>query len=380
MALSPKPMNSPSREAPMHAPHAGEDPDEREFEAFAQTQDPLDIAAATWVSRKHQGLDAQGEAELQAWLDADPRHVDAFEDMAGTLGDLQQLPENDVASLKTWRPAPPMRPVQQLAKPRGLSRGSSWLPRLATAVIAVTLIGGGFMGWSYWRGQPTFEQAYATARGQQLTIRLPDAETGSGSTIELDTATRADARLYRDRREVHLTAGQAMLSVAPDAGRPFQVIAGQLRITVTGTRFSVRHTASGLEAGQTVVSVEEGHVRVQQLASQANGDDPVLLMAGQKVVADRAGRIGPVQQVPPLSIATWRGGRISFDQTPLAQALAEFERYGHTGLVVRDPEVASLPIGGSYNVKQFQRFVEGLPYVLPVRLVPHGDLTEIVAR
>lgn len=381
MALSSKPMNSPSREARMHVAPAGEDPDEREFEAFAQEQDPLDIAAATWVSRRHQGLNAQGEAELQAWLDADPRHADAFEDMAGTLGDLQQLPENDVASLKTWLPeTPAIPPVRLPATPRGLSHGSSWLPRLATAVIAVALIGGGLMGWGHWRGLPTFEQAYATTRGQQLTIRLPDAKTGSASTIELDTATRADARLYRDRREVHLTAGQAMLSVAPDAGRPFQVIAGQLRITVTGTRFSVRHTASGLEAGQTVVSVEEGHVRVEQLADQTKAKDPVVLKAGQKVVADHAGRLGPVQQVPPLSIATWRGGRLSFDQTPLAQAVAEFERYGHTGLVVRDPDVASLPIGGSYNVRQFQRFVEGLPYVLPVRLIPLGDLTEVVAR
>lgn len=74
--------------------------DEREFEAFAQAQDPLDIEAATWVARRRNGLGAQGEAELQAWLVADPRHVAAFEDMDDTFGGVRQLPDDDVASLK----------------------------------------------------------------------------------------------------------------------------------------------------------------------------------------------------------------------------------------------------------------------------------------
>jgi transmembrane sensor len=64
----------------------------------------------------------------------------------------------------------------------------------------------------------------------------------------------------------------------------------------------------------------------------------------------------------------------------LAQALAEFERYGPTGIVVRDPAVASLPVGGSYGVLQVQRFADSLPQTLPVRLVRRGDVLEVVAR
>jgi transmembrane sensor len=250
---------------------------------------------------------------------------------------------------------------------------------LAIATFAFTLIGGGLLGWNHWRQLPTFEQAYATARGQRLTINLPDAGQRKGTIVQLDTSSHADARLYRDRREVLLKDGQAMLTVASDASKPFQVRAGALRITVVGTRFSVRHTASGLDAGQTVVSVEEGHVRVER-ASQASGNDLVNLTAGQQVVADAMGRIGPVQRIPVTAIALWRSGRISFEQTPLAQAVAEFERYGHTGLLVRDPAVAALPIGGSYNLQQFQQFVETLPQVLPVKLVPQGNVMEVVAR
>ena len=106
----------------------------------------------------------------------------------------------------------------------------------------------------------------------------------------------------------------------------------------------------------------------------------IELTAGQMVIADDTGHLGAVSVAPSGRIAPWRDGRISFDQTPLAQAIAEFERYGRTGLVVRDPAVAALPVGGSYSLRQWQRFAETLPQVLPVRLVRRGEVTEVVAR
>lgn len=396
------------------------DVDQREFEAFAQAQDPLDIEAATWVARKRNGLDADGEAELQAWLDADPRHAEAFADMDITFGDVQQLPDDDVALLKTGLPdrqriaaTPPSMAAEpsprpwQTPTPKPPSPGRrqwrqalrAWIPQAAAAAVAFTMAGAGWMGWDHWRQQPVFEQAYATARGQQLMASLPDAErSAKGSTLQLDTATRAEVRLYRDRREVRLQDGQAMFAIHPDAERPFHVYAGALRITVVGTRFSVRHTGTGLDAGQTVVAVEEGRVRVEKrrpgadntdgsetaqylaASTDAPTDHPVELTAGQTVLADARGHIGPVATLAANAIAPWRDGRLSFDQIPLAQAIAEFERYGRTGLVVRDPVVAALPVGGSYSLKQWQRFAETLPQVLPVRLVRRGEVTEVVAQ
>jgi transmembrane sensor len=404
----------------------GPSADEREFDAFAQSQDPLDIAAATWVTRKRSGLNAEAEAELQAWLDADPRHAQAFEDMDATFGEVQQLPDDDVAQLRAGLPdreaanhtAPPRVASAPTQAPRpkrpdaGFGSALSGLngllgllrplvPQAAAAAIAFAMVGGGWMGWSHWQQQPVFEQAYATARGQQLKATLPDADeqpAAQGSTLQLDTSTQTQVRLYRDRRVVHLQSGQAMFAVHSDPQRPFHVYAGSLRITVVGTRFSVQHTGTGLDAGQTVVAVEEGRVRVERRRSGTSGSDdfqatqdvasstdmssdqPVELTAGQTVVADAQGHIGPVAALAANGVAPWRDGRLSFDQTPLAQAIAEFDRYGRTGLVVRDPAVAALPVGGSYSLQQWQRFAETLPQVLPVRLVRRGEVTEVVAR
>lgn len=405
---------------------AGPGADLGEFEAFARDQDPLDVAAATWVTRRRSGLNAEGQAELQAWLDADPRHAEAFDDMEATFGEVQQLPDDEVSQLRVGLPehdaaipaAPPhpASPTSSTPVPRRSGIGGRSVlagmngllgllrplaPQAVAAAMAFAMVGGGWMGWSHWQRQPVFEQAYATARGQQLKATLPDAAEQAnvpGSTLQLDTATQTQVRLYRDRREVHLQGGQAMFAVHSDPQRPFHVYAGALRITVVGTRFAVRHTGTGLDAGQTVVAVEEGRVRVERRqpgkhrpggaeavpdltpSADTASNHAVELSAGQTVVADAQGHIGPVIAQATNAIATWRDGRISFEQTPLARAIAEFERYGHTGLVVRDPAVAALPVGGSYSLKQWQRFAETLPLVLPVRLLRRGEVTEVVAQ
>lgn len=400
------------------APPHGLDADEREFAAFAEAQDRLDLEAVTWAVRQRDGLDAQGQAELRAWLSADARHAGALAEMSTTLGHVRQSP-GVAAALRTAGAraeagsAPEgLRPGSERDEPsikrvgtcgherRACAESHRWwqrlgplLPQATAAAIAFALVGGGWLGWerwTHWQQSPRFEQAYATQRGQQLAVTLPDAGT-RGSTLHLDTATQVDVRLYRDRREVRLDEGQALFAVHADAQRPFHVQAGALRITVLGTRFSVRHTRTGLDAGRTVVSVEEGRVHVTRIGpTETDRELPegrgaglgtaVELTAGQRVTADEGGALGPVAEVTPAAIAPWRDGRISFEQMPLAQAIAEFERYGCTGLVVRDPAVAALPVGGSYSLRQFRRFHEVLPQVLPVRLLPHGEWTEVVAR
>ncbi|RYX92003.1 MAG: DUF4880 domain-containing protein [Comamonadaceae bacterium] len=363
----------------------------------------MDAEAATWALRRREGLTAAQRAELQAWLDADARHAGALDGMAATFGHLRQVSAEDLLSLKMGiaadqkhsarKDAPDVAPPARTADFSAARR--PWLPSLdalfpqaAVAVLAVMVVGGGWLGWDSWRRQPVFKQAYSTERGRQVVATLPDAPS-SGTQVQLDTATRLDARLFRDRREVDLKDGQAMFTVHGDKNRPFHVQAGPLKITVVGTRFSVRHTATGLDAGQTVVSVEEGLVRVtaaghagenRDAAGTGAAETPIELTAGQMLVGDADGRLGPVTRLSPTAVAAWRNGRISFDHTPLAQALAEFERYGSTGLVVNDPAVASLRVGGSYSLQQMHRFAETLPQVLPVQLVQRGDVTEIVMK
>lgn len=371
--------------------------DEQDFDDFASQQDPLDIEAANWVVRHRRGLSPAEHHDWQRWLAQDPRHGDAFNDMQDTFGQVQQLPQNDIAQLRSSLPprsqpatAQPVASPSQVGRvpPQTASRSPWWLPTMpqfGMAALVLAVAGGG--AWHWWQ-QPLFVQHYATARGQQMQLQLPDA-AGNGSRLQLDTRTSLTVKLYRNRREVQLQEGQVQFAVAADKQRPFTVDAGRTRVTVVGTRFTVRHTGSGLHAGQTLVAVEEGKVRVSQLGpdaqpvTEARHSSPPLLTAGQYLLANAQGLPGTIENLgkaAAANLAPWRTGRLSFDQTPLAVAIAEFERYGATGLTVRDPAVAALPVGGSYSAGQWQHFANSLPQVLPVRLLQRGEVTEVVAR
>lgn len=332
---------------------------------------PHEEEAARWVARRRDGLDADGRRALQAWLDADARHAQALAELEATAARLARLPAAEVRRLRAGLPSAP-RPAAARAAPR--------LQRVAGAVLALAALGVGWTAWDRWSMQPRFEQHYTTLRGEQLAVTLPDA-AADGSRVRLDTATRLDVRLFRDRRELRLHEGRASFAVHADARRPFHVLAGTLDVVVTGTRFSVRHTREGLDAGLTVVEVEEGRVRV---APRAGGADPpaavVELHAGQMLSSGSDGAPGPARPLRSADAAAWREGRIAFDGVPLAQALAEFERYGPTGVVVRDPAVGALPVGGSWRVGDARLFAQTLTELLPVRLEPRDGVLELVSR
>lgn len=361
------------------APPFDEAAEARALQAFFGEQDAVELQAAQWHTRQEQGLGAGEQAELAQWLQASAEHAEAFARMDTGVARLRALPADAVAQ---WRasqaasqPAAAASPQPSPAQPRP-AWPRPWLQALlpgprGLAFCAVLLMALG-LGWHQWM-QPVYSAHYVVERGQRQSLQLPD-----GSTLELDADTDAQVRLYRHRREVQLAHGQAMFSVAPDASKPFEVQAGPARVTVVGTRFAVRYRQDGIDAGQVRVEVQEGRVRVAAVQTPASA---VLLTAGQTTQVAADGLLAPVGSVPPDSVGLWRKGLLRFDHTPLAQALQEMERYGPTGLVVRDPAVAALPIGGSYATAKPAEFAHMLTLVLPVRLVPGaGGRAEIVAR
>lgn len=350
----------------------------------APSSSDLDTEALAWFARLDRERGAEQNAEFQAWLAGHPSRQAAFARWQADWQRLDQLPAAGVAQLRRQLAA---EQAQADRKPTPAPTGRrAWLqgwsalvPQAAVAAVVVLMAGGGsYLAWDHWQQQPVFVQNFSTERGQQLDVQLPD-----GSRLRLDTATRLEVALYRQRREVRLPEGQAVFQVQGDATRPFDVLAGAVKVTVVGTRFSMRHTASVPGDNGVRVAVEEGRVRVAAAGGAVNppgqtGAATVVLTAGQQVSADAAGRMAPVGPVATAGVAPWRDGRITFDDVPLAQALAEFERYGQTGLVVRDAAVGALRMTGTFDPRRLDNFRQALPKVLPVRLQGEAPHTEIV--
>src|SRR5262249_51649378 len=141
-------------------------------------------------------------------------------------------------------------------------------------------------------------------RGKLAVHALPD-----GSSITLDADSEMTVFYTANARRVQLLRGAAFFSVSKDAGKPFSVLAGEVTVVVTGTRFGVERHPGGVS-----VQVESGSVRVQ-----SGSGSMVDLVAGDEVWIDTSGT--PLRRrTPPDQFASWRNGELVFSETPLAEA------------------------------------------------------------
>lgn len=346
------------------------------------TQRLRDEALDWWVRRQDAGWSAQDEVAFLAWWHRDAAHAQMYARCAQQSARLDAMPADLLAGMRQRLVA------DQAAQASGKGRSQAadrtrrrLLLWPAVSALTTAAMGGvGYMAWEHLQAQPLSVQVFHTERGQQQSVTL-----GDGSKLRMDTATALEVRYYRQRREVHLREGQLMLEVQPD-GRPFHVLAGATRVTVVGTRFSVRYTPHLAGNADVQVAVEEGRVRVAPLqdAERDSGHYDLqagsLLTAGQEVATDASGMAGSIQPVAEPGIALWRQQRVSFLDVPLSQALAELERYRATGLVVRDPEVAALRLSGTFDPMATAALHRALPRALPVQLQTRNQVSEVALR
>lgn len=312
----------------------------------------IEERAAQWLARQdgdawHAGL----QRELDDWLAADLRHRVAWlrlraawqraDALAGQAG---QLAAPVPASAREPAQTAAEAPAQAARRP--LARFSSWrmAAGLALACGLAALLAPDLGGWQQ-------GERHATRIGENRTIALAD-----GSRLTLNTATRLRTASGAERR-VWLDSGEAYFDIVHDPARPFVVDAGNSRVTVLGTRFTVRR-----DGASTRVLVEQGRVRVSEQGGRGGAGEAVELVRNQEATST-GGHIalGERSQAQLEQRLAWREGRIVFDQTTLGEAADEFNRYNKRKLVVSDPEVAALRIGGSFapsNVDGFVRLLE----------------------
>lgn len=300
----------------------------------------IEERAAHWLARRQepQWSDAN-QAELDAWLHESTLHEVAFLRL--------EYGWSKVDRLTVLRRPPAPRQQIEAARPvathRGARRPLAWLAAAAVLVLSVALL--------YIYGELFTRDLYATAIGGHEVVPLPD-----GSRIELNTDTRVRTSFSAETRSVWLERGEAYFDVARDPSRPFVVYAGNRRVTVLGTKFSVRLDP---DANRVQLAVAEGRVQLEELRVSEPAP-PMIAIGGEKVVADRTSmRVASRSAKTVETDLSWRQGLLTFDQTTLAAAAEEFNRYNRKQLVV-EPAAAEIRIGGSFeaaNVDGFARLL-----------------------
>jgi transmembrane sensor len=178
--------------------------------------------------------------------------------------------------------------------------------------------------------------------------------------------------------------------VAKNSAWPFYVEAGGIAVRAVGTAFNVRLRTAGVE-----VLVTEGKVRVGdpvRAASPAKPEFPdaapdlPLLNAGERMLIPVAGSpaepVTPVAPVvmPAAEIArtlAWQDQRIEVVAVPLAELVAEFNRYNGQELVVEDAALAARRFGGSFRVDAPETFARLLETRFGLRVERRGEVIVI---
>lgn len=296
----------------------------------------IDEQAAAWLAERDRAEDAwpaERQAALAVWLNQSTAHRVAFLRLESAWRRADRL-----QVLRSAAPAP--REAPRWARPT-VTRRAAGAAALMTVLLAVPAA-------LHWRDTAPV-QRYATALGQRQSMSLKD-----GSTLTLNTDSSLRTAIGTGTREVWLDKGEAFFEVAKDARHPFVVHAGRQRITVLGTRFAVRRVGPAGDAANEKVSVtvEEGRVQVEA----AGGSSTVLARDETALVRDDDILISRQTAAKTGARLSWLKGKLVFDQTSLADAAAEFNRYGPRRLVIADAAAARIQIGGVFEVENAEAF------------------------
>jgi transmembrane sensor len=164
------------------------------------------------------------------------------------------------------------------------------------------------------------EKEFETAIGEQRTVELADT-----SVITLNAASRIEVRLQNTERDVDLRQGEAIFTVAHDPARPFKVHTRAGTVLAVGTEFNVYERPNG----DTRVSVLDGRVQLSAHSTD-NGALPEELAAGQEADIRLDGTIHRNEKAVVANTVAWRQRRLVFDNTGLADMVAEFNRYNRS--------------------------------------------------
>jgi transmembrane sensor len=303
--------------------------------------------AAEWLVELAEPRTEARRREFMNWLKKSPQHIEEFLDNATLqleIAEQSSVVQDIVAQLKSQddrctvplfrEPVVPGRlPVTQR---RRRTRYVAWASAAALAVIAIVLV-----------QLPILEPppiSHRTEVGEQRSIVLDD-----GSIVTLNTLSEATVQFSRPTRQVTLVAGEAMFDVVSNPDRPFVVETGAMSLSVLGTKFSVYR-----KKNSTRLAVVEGAVSaVSRYAPASN----VVVRMGEGAVATLQGISLTDPQFDVEKAIAWTERRLIFDGAPLAEVVAEFNRYNRLPLVVEDGALANRAITTVFNAHDVSALV-----------------------
>ena len=335
------------------------------------------------------GARASIEHEARKWLiriDSEEPLTDAEKHAWTEWLDRSPLHREEFARLtRFWNEANILaRPTRDGIGPRGSVRRRTLrvnqLPRIlmaASAVLASTILG----WWGLRQAGGAVTQTYETQVGHQKTVLLSD-----GSSIQLNTDTRIEVVYSRNSRKIRLARGEAHFAAEPDPNRVFEVHVADSVVRAIGTAFDVYVedqkieviVTSGLVAVLNEMSTPETTARAAGRRGPENLNNSAPLGAGEVADFHSGSGLMKVRQLTEPELRrrlAWREGYLEFSGESLSEVVAVFNRYSTVKLEIGDPKLASVSIGGQFQIGNLDATVELLSKTFAFRARRIDDTT-----
>ena len=300
------------------------------------------LQAAQWLARQRSNLRTEGDARaFQAWLAEDPSHGEAFEALTAVWDVAGAYPRD----MRVARP-----PVKAASSRRAVMAGL-----VATPVVA----GAAYLTLS----RPAEARTYVTKVGEQRAIDLPD-----NSRALLDTNSRIDVLFDHDTRVVALRYGRVNFTVVSEMARPFVVKAAEGRIFANASNFDVR--CDGQSACVVLFSGQ---------ASVDFNNEVRRLTPGERMTLTGTA-VATIDRPRTTAAGAWHSGRTIFEDTRLAEAVAEMNRYSAIGLAVQGHDLGEKRISGIYRNGDSVAFANTVAALLGAKLQERPGHVVLVAN
>lgn len=264
--------------------------------------------AAGWLA----ALDA-GSVTPQAfeqWRAADPRHAVAFAQVAHAFEQVERLRAVEDRSVE---PAPPPAVNRRHMLRAGILAGGA---SVAGAFLAV---------------QATAREHAETAVGERRAMILDD-----GTRVELNTGTRISWRTDKNSSQIWLERGEIGLAIPATHSPKLKLEAGGQRFTLAAGRFNVRQEPESADFLVLEGAAESG--KGDHLASGA-----MARVIGQSIA------VRPADPVTLDRARSWKDGQLVFEGESLDFVVAEFNRYLDRKIVIADPVLSRIRLGGRFT-------------------------------
>lgn len=306
----------------------------------------LNSQAISWVVKLDgQRLSAEEFSLFRDWHDRSDAHAAAFKNAATTWGNLDILSE-----VPLLHPANETRPWWKNISINTLK------PQLSFAIALILII---TLSFSYVNMVPENRtpEIYTTAVGHHKTVSLVD-----GSTLLLNTGSQVEVLFSDQRRTVKLIKGEAHFDVAHDTTRPFEVHAGTNIVRAVGTAFTVELKPELVEVTVTEGKVQLATVTEKNNSGGKNNETPLAMVtSGQSAQIDH--EIKTIMSIGKDEISrrlAWQNGALIFNGEPLDEVIQEVSRYTTAKIVISDPEIRHLKIGGYYKTNETDAMLQAL--------------------